>query len=483
MPVAGNTISLTQSIDDRQVVEAWNKQLALQEKIVKQLANIGKESKKAGDDVKRTTDVGAQGFMSMAKATASYLGGITAVTGGLKLMISLEEEAQKKAAQTGKEFDSLQRSWRVLSGLRGLEAKSSQGAIEKIAIANSFTKEQAYGGAKGLVSAGFSPGEASGGALNELLYGMAAAGEIEGNPEELAPAIAGYLFSTGKKKDAAGIRDVISRIQALGTTNFTLKNLPALASEAGSLKELSSEEQFAGMAVLQEAVPGTTASTVMRNAVTALTAQKTNKQAMKSLKGLGVDADSIDLIGEDFMTAMSTIKSAYDKADPEMRKSYLATFAGKENTSSFVAVLDNLKTLQDNINYQKDLSGYEPAFKEATSGPNAMRRRVGTRIEQLRNGRNENVDIGEQMIELQGLEQGKSEVGISMAKAIYRGGMATIGTFNPKAGENPGKDIPELVKGLQENTAVMKENNNLMRQQNNGGKAPASPVMQQGRAP
>ena len=481
--MAGNTISLTQTLDDRQYIEALNKQFQLYEKMVKKIEQVGKESKKVGDDFKRSTDTGTQGFLAMGKATLGFLGGISAVTSGLKLMVSLEEEAQQKAAQTGKEFDNLQRSWRVLSGLRGLEAKSSQSAIEKIAIANSFTKEQAYGGAKGLVSAGFSPGEASGGALNELLYGMAAAGEIEGNPEELAPAIAGYLFSTGKKKDAAGIRDVISRVQALGNTNFMLKDLPALASEAGSLKELTSEEQFAGMAVLQESVKGTTAATVMRNAVTALTAQKTNKQAMKALKGLGVDPESIDLIGEDFITAMSTMKGALKTADPEMKKSYISTFVGKENASSFLAVMDNLDTLKANIAAQKDLSGYEAAFTEATTGPNAMRRRLTTRIEQLRNDRNQNVDIGEQMIELQGLEQGKSEFGISMGKAIYRGGMATVGTFGYAPGANAGKDIPELVKGLQENTAVMKENNNLMRQQNNGGKAPASPVMQQGRAP
>lgn len=480
--MASNEIKLTQSLDDRQYIEALNRHFKMLDKLEQKMAGLSKESKKANDSLQDMSFHGQKSFMDYSKVTTGIAAGFAAIVAGLKDMIAAEEEAMKKAAGIGKEYDNLQRSFRVLSGLRGLEAGAAQKSIEDIALKESFTKEQAYGGAKGLVSAGFSPSEASGGALKELLYGMAAAGEIEGNPEEYAPIVAGYLANTGKEKNAANIRDVMRRITALGSTNFTLKNgLGALSSEAGSLKELTSEEQFAGMAVLQEGVPGTTASTVMRNAVSALTSQRNNKMAMKALKGMGIEPESVDLVGEDFSTAMKRMAFGYRNASPEMRNSYLSTFAGKENRAAFTAVMDNILKFDELVDKQKGL-GIEGEFRdahdEATTGPNAMRRRADLRLGQLRRDRNEKIDLEEQLIEIQGLEQGKSEWGIGLGKQIYRTGKAVTGIMGKGSGDESPREIRDIAQELAGNTAALKENNDLMRQQNGQGAAAAPPTRQ-----
>lgn len=461
--MASNEIKLTQSLDDRQYIEALNRQLKLIDRLEQRMSALSKESKKASKELLDLESHGQKSLVDVSKITTGIAAGFAAIIGGLKEMISLEEQAQKKAADMGKEYDSLQRSFRVLSGLRGLEAGAAQKSIEDIAFKHSFTKEQAYGTATELVSAGFSPSQASGAALDEFLYGAAANGQVEGNPSQLVESVSGYLSSTGKKKDAAGIRDVMARIQALGSTQFTINDLPALSGEAGSLKELNSEEQFAGMAVLRESVKGTTAATVMRNVVSALTSQRTNKSAMKALKGLGVNPEDVDLLGEDFSTAVSRMKEAYDKASPEMRNSYLATFAGRESRSAFVAMMDNTEAFNKAIKDQGDLSGYEGAHDEAVTGPNAIRRRADLRIGQLRRDRDEKIDIHEQLIEIQALEAGANEFGVSTAKQIYRTGKAITGMMDGDKKEV--RDIKDIAAELSGNTAALRENTAEMQRQ------------------
>jgi hypothetical protein len=334
--------------------------------------------------------------------------------------------------------------------------------------------------------------EATGGSLNELMFGMAAAGEREGDPGQFATSLAGYLFATGKEKNAGNMRDALQRVFSLGSTNFQLQNLPELAKEAGALGALSSQEQFAAMATLQESMPGAQAATGLRSVTLSLTAKKRNKEAQEALKNLGIDADKIDLQGESLYQALGVIGDAYGKADKNTRDSDLAKFTGTEYLSSFKSLITNKENFAKNLKLQEDVAGYEEAYDIATSGRNAAQTRIDVGLERqaFENDQRDDLFMKQRRYEMQ--SQGYSRARIMLndlgyetarffgASQEFAGGMTGNGVGYEKTS---GRGFEEIKASLDKNTRSLDVNNDLMRQQNSGGKAPASPVMQQGRAP
>lgn len=383
-------INITESLDDRDVVAAFARQLKLMEGLEKRMTALGKESKKAGE-------LATNGFKDVAKAAAGWAMSVISVRGAYSLIVDSAREARAEAEKTSREFDNIFRKFNTLNNLKGLEAESAKKGIMENALKHSFTVQQSTAASIALASAGFSPEEVSGEAGSALLYGMAAQGEVDADPSKYAAPAAGYLIATGREKTGKNLTEVLQGTASLNATNFQLSHLPDLAKEAGSMGRMSPQEQFAAMATLMELTPGSgsEAATGLKAISLALTAKGGNKKAVKALAKMGINPDDIDMIGEgeSFAQAMTTMKKGLDTVPEKDRDDLMAQFIGIDHFSAFKFMMDNVDEFQKNMGRQKDTSGYESQYKIATTGRGAAERRLDAQLAIEAAGRDQEDDL------------------------------------------------------------------------------------------
>lgn len=491
--MAGNTISLTMSMDDKDVVAKLQKQIDLQGKQIEKLKETAKASKDAGKEADNTGS-------AMLKSMNAVERAISLVVDRLNAAYEAQVKLQKAAKDYARENEDLNKAFENQSGLKGEKLAKALSMQETNAVNAGVSIDHAKRVARQLNSSGMDPMEASGEGLKAILDIQAATNQVGEDPEKISKAYLGYLASQGMPKTGANVREVGSRIFTLFQgTNVQGGALDPLSKVASAFNGyMNSKEQ---MAVLANAVENFTpeeASTGMRNMVMALTSSKTEKSKVDALKSLGLTPDQVDLTGkgENITQALRTFKGAIGNAkDPAMVDSYLAQFFGKELVPLAKQLMNNVDVIEKNIALQGDTSQFDEAAGVNKSGLRAADARLEAQ-EQLQVG--PLYDRQDQLLKQRRImerQAGASETDVQANDAVYEN-MKWWGIPADKAFDlSRGRVSPDNIRAqLDQNTGrdpQMRENNGLLQEQTsllrsidsklgNGG-APSSPVMQQGR--
>jgi len=407
-------VEVTFSSNDAGVIAYLQKQQAEVLKNQERLLKMGQAGKKAGDDIKKAgNDSTASLQMSatqIAKLTALW-GSATAVVGNYMTAVA---ESHKETAAVADSLDLLKRKFQVQSGIAGQPLQQAETGIEQTAIKNAVTLEQGYQAATQLVSSGFTPQEASGGSLDAFLQTMAASNLAGKNvdPTELAKAISGYLESQGMEKTAGNVSLVGQSTQRLfKSSNLQLSDLPALAKEGAALRTgLKPEEQLASFAsLLDVGLDSGTAATGLRNVSQRLQTARGDDKKLATLESMGITPEQVDLVGEDFLTAIERVQSGVMKLPEAERATAIKSLFEEAGSSTFSQLAGSTGKIRDYITAQQDTAGFAQDVSVAQSGRNAAKIRLQAQIDQEAAKGAELDEVTRMGLDLQYRQQGMSD--------------------------------------------------------------------------
>jgi hypothetical protein len=377
-------IKITESLDDREVVAAWARQMKALENLERRMTALAKESKRANDETAKGTFKITEEIKKAASSAVSWAAGLLSVGKAFDVITAANNEALREAQKIGREYDSIFRKMDALSGISGPEAEAVRKRVINAAKEAGTTVERAALARKALEGSGASTEEASGGLNVAILKGMAALGQGDADPSETSSAVMGMLAAMGLDKTEANATDILSRLHTMKESNFELPALPMLAKNAPGMRSIDITQQFAAFATLLETkMPPAEAANALGQIGNKLQSQKDNKSAQKGFRALGINNDDVDLIGEgeSLFQALGVIEAAYNKM-PEggTRDTDLANIIGVDHLSAFKQLMHNRKLMQGYMDVQKDRSGYFNAIGIGTSGRNAAENRLDVQI-------------------------------------------------------------------------------------------------------
>lgn len=325
--------------------------------------------------------MGGGNFLS---APIRQLAGITAgalsAQAVLAKMLSTGREFSEEGFNAAKKWDQLFREFAGQSGLRGNALGVAEKRIRQIGQEVGLDIENTANAATQLVSSGFSAQEASGESLRQMLRGFVGS-NLAGRQVEmrdLAQSTANFLSAQGLEKNAKNTEDLMSRVQTLyKTTNLQFQDFSEFARESASMKGIVSiSEQLASLATLRDVMSAEEASTGMRNLVGRLRTAGGSTEKLEGLKMLGLRREEVDMVGEDFMTAMKRVKEALEKTAPELRPIALKKIF-EERGVAFAEILgNNLDLINERIKSQVEgKTQFGADVKFAAEGVNAASRR------------------------------------------------------------------------------------------------------------
>lgn len=381
-------INITESLDDRDVVAAFARQLKLLDSMEKKLDATAKASKKTNDDT-------THGLDKIVKQVGAWGAGLVTVSGTFDLIVSSTQEAQKEAEALGRKYDGLINKMKTLGNWSKIQTKEATESLNKVAEDVGWSFEQAGSAANSLMSAGASDKDALGDASRAVGEMLAAAGMRNEDPEEYATSAANYLKSTGRDVTGENIRELIGKpLIGLDSTNMTPKDLPALTKVAGSLNRLSDADKFSGMAnLMNQFTSGAEAATAFRGVMSSLTTKGNSKSWQDAMRRLGVNPEDVDFLGEDLGTGWKNFAKAYDAAPEATRDNDLGDIFGTENVAAAQHMMKTVGTLGEYKNMTGNTSKYWEKVGKGTSGRNAGETRLINENERLKLAQDQQLDL------------------------------------------------------------------------------------------
>jgi hypothetical protein len=345
-----------------------------------------REFQKMEREEKRHADSNAAWVQGIVGAATAYMG-VSAILGTMieqnKKLVELSDEQSQKQ-------DKLMRQFRVQGELGKVKGEEASKRINKVALKNSMTSEQAFAGAEALAGHGFSAADASGPALDALLQGMVANNMGDQDPAELAGAMAMKLDVFGKKKNAANLKQSIVASQRLSKpTNTKVTDIAAYASKMSGIAEVVDEKTADSiMAVVHQTantdVTGTAVKIMFNRMQSAHNKSSPLGKVMQSMtikdkktgKARPITPDDVDMNGESAIEAMQNIKEGIESLPEKLRPAARVKAFGSEAASSSKFLLDHLHQIKTFNALQDDEKGFDEDVAINTAGSAAGRRRM-----------------------------------------------------------------------------------------------------------
>lgn len=407
---------------DEQLVRTLQRTEQGMESLMRKMDKVEGASRKAA----ATTETGFE------KATKKITGMATALIGGGSLLTAIDmikranEELIRSADEAAKKQEDLFKAFRGQAGLSAIEGEEARRWILANAEKNAVSSEVAKAAAGGLVSAGFSTKDSTVGGLNVLLRARSAyiqAGKDPGEAEKLAKDLAAYMTSQGMAKTPENMEKLMQDAFALRAGAFELSDFAELGKHGSVFAgKLSQQEQLAAFGTLRDARPPAEAGTAFRNIVSRLTTASVGRTSRRALEKIGLSPTDVDLVGENFDTAMGRIDAGLETL-PEAERAGVLKLLFEE---AAVAPAQDLMRERRGAyaNYQKlmaDAAGdYNTSANVMQGGPNAAAARLAVRKERLAADRSVRDDVFTQYLDEQlALHPDGSPVRRTMAGAGY----------------------------------------------------------------
>lgn len=440
----GNTISLTMNMNDQVVVQAYERQLKLLDRMERRFEATAKTSKRSSEDM-------ASGMEKCAGAARNWATGIFSLGKGFELVVSEAKKAREEAEKIGREFDQIFNRIAVLNNLKGMETEEAKQGILKNAVDHGFTVAQSGAAADALSSAGVDWRDATGATGGAFLKGLAANGELAADPGKFASSMVGYLESQGMSKDEKGVENIMQRFASMASTTFQLPDIEALSKEGGALKKLSSEEQFAGMATIKDLMgkSGAEAATTLRAVTLSMTAKKDDKKAVEALEAMGLKPDDVDLVGENFATGLSRMNEGLKRVKEKDRDTVLTNFVGTDHMAGLMTMMSNVDKFDDRMEMQGNVGEYEERYRTARKSRLAVENSITAQLEYDMYQKDQQDDLYLKQRRLNMRKEGYSEARIAVNEMGYDAArflgfsQETAGTFTGNGVTGSGRGYGE----------------------------------------
>ena len=300
-----------------------------------------------------------------------------AVTRVMQSVIAHQQDILNQAAEIGKRFDDNARKWQVLSGQNQLQSAESQKSILGVAMRVGTTSDEAQQAANQLVSAGFSPKDAAGGALESVLMAQRATGG-EAPTEELARGMASFLASQGLAKNSQNMQMMAVGLTGVANaTQMKLSQFPDFAKEAAAFKgKLSIPEQIAASAALQDiGMGGSESGTALRQLVIRGGTADTDKKK-SALRKLGLKESDIDFSGENLDTVLGRLSGGFGKVKAEDRDNILKTLFEEQSIPAITAMMQDREKIKGLQGEFGNVAGFNASVERGTGGVTAAQNRL-----------------------------------------------------------------------------------------------------------
>lgn len=312
-------------------------------------------------------------FSGMKTEIVGATGAAFALITALQKVAAAQREIVNAGSDIGLELDTLARKFQIQAGLNDPQRQVATETIIAQSSDAGVKAEQGFSTATALASSDFKDA-INNGTLKIALEGMQGT-SFTGSPEEYVSAMSQALSAYGLDKTPQNLQAIQVKLAGLfKATDFQAAELTDFAKNASVLEMagMSPTQALAGFGALREKGTAEAASVQMRNVSLGMMAP--NKEGQKAIKELGLKPGQLDMVGESFTDALSTLKAAVEKMPEERRVPLLEQMFGKEN----IAGAQNLMTGIDRI---KELEGMQ-------NNPQALQRDVQTAKDSIQAGRN-----------------------------------------------------------------------------------------------
>jgi len=375
MGAAGN-VDLVFTASDGAAMAAWQSQQRMADALIRKMEKLERVSKKSAGGMPAGRFLG-----DSARQMAGFALGGLGVTAILAKMTESGRNFAEQGLEAQKAWDKVFREFQGQSGLRGKAAALAEANIRKVAQETGIPVEEVGAAATQMVSSGFTAEEATGGALREQLRGMLATnvvGKEEIKISDIIRASSAYLNSQGLEKNTANVRDINSRISALyKSTEMQFGDFMEFSRESVGMKGiLDIGTQMASFSSLVDSMPAPEAATGLRNVVGRMRTVRGTPEKTEGLAMLGIKPEEIDLVGEDFVTALKRINEGVKRTKPEDIPIALKKIFEEKGINTAQLLLNSIEKIEQRVTDQ--LGASEQFLKDANfaqQGLNAALRR------------------------------------------------------------------------------------------------------------
>jgi hypothetical protein len=353
-------------------------------RLEKKYADLEAKIKGVAKSSRTSAEQAEDGLKGWVGGLASMAAGYVALPMLISRVISANKEMIDQADQASLKYDKLFRNLRVQAGLNAVGGEAAQGKVTGLAIKNAVTPEFAAKAATQLVSSGFSPEDATGGALDIFLQGMKAGNMAEGDPKEMVQSFGQFLAAQGLDKNTENLKKAIVYSQRLFKTgDLEVSDLSALAGRSQAAQgKLSLEETFGVFNTLRQKTGADKSATAFQALIDRMTGFSGDPMATKALRKAGMKPGDTDLVGENIGTALDRIAAGAERIPEEKRAAWFQDLFGREVGSPIHGLIRDRAEIPKAMEQLKDTSGFAGDVATATSGKAAARARFETLKEQ-----------------------------------------------------------------------------------------------------
>lgn len=286
-------------------------------------------------------------LMSVRAIGAALLGG--GIVAGLNKWIAANNRIIEQGGEIEQKFAPLFKKFEVQTGLTGPDAEAANSRVLDIAEVRRVRAEDAFAGATELSSYGIGNDElldSQNGTLNALLKGMRATNLVSKggsvDARQLAQAVASYLEAQNQAKTSDNVKRVLGEIYALfKDTSLQLSDLNDFARMSAVARDrLSTAEQMAVFSRLKDVIGSASeASTSFRQVIGRMQTAAASDTQRAALRDIGLDASDIDLVGEDFITALGRIEDGLQKVAEADRAPILKRLFEEQGVPAVLALM------------------------------------------------------------------------------------------------------------------------------------------------
>lgn len=188
-------------------------------------------------------------------------------------------------------------------------------------------------------------------------------GEDVGDPKAAVKSIAQFLKGRGVNTPTAKqIRTTGAKLtQLFEGSDIQFQDLGDLAGQASVLtsRGLDESTQLAAFSAIRDVKDSPEAATGLRQVVSRLSTVGTSNAKLAALKKLGLTGDQVDLAGEDLPTVLKRLRDGGANVSKKEQAEIFNTLFGEKGEAAAQALIDKVDVIDKRIGLQKDTRTFD----------------------------------------------------------------------------------------------------------------------------
>jgi len=206
-------------------------------------------------------------------------------------------------------------------------------------------------------------------------------GEEVGDPKAAVKSIAQFLKGRGVNNPTAKqIRTTGAKLtQLFEGSDIQFQDLGDLAGQASVLtsRGLDESTQLAAFSAIRDVKDSPEAATGLRQVVSRLSTVGTSNAKLAALKKLGLTGDQVDLAGEDLPTVLKRLRDGGANVSKKEQAEIFNTLFGEKGEAAAQALIDKVDVIDKRIGLQKDTRAFDRNVKLFQRSRFASNQRAG----------------------------------------------------------------------------------------------------------